>query len=283
MGGARKLVNVVQSGLADELKDIRNGCGLSLEVVCDKLRWQQSKLSRMENGQQCISDVDLGAVLAIYEVYGEERRRLLHLAERRDGPARWEPTPPDAPAPRTLVRLEQKTKGIVNGEPLVVPGLVQTAEYARVVVNAGNALPEKVDLRVQTRLARQSILTKIDPPKVDLILDETALRRVVGGAQIMAHQMRAILEVAELPNVRLWVVPLGRGGSAGFDSSFYLMHFHRANSVVLLETVTCGLFLETKDEIDFFQEHAARLGRLALNPADSARLVGTLRKEYERE
>ena len=281
--GARKLVTVVQSGLADELKDIRNGCGLSLEVVCDKLRWQQSKLSRMENGQQCISDVDLGAVLAIYEVHGEERRQLQRLAERQDDPGRWEVMPPEAPAPRTLVRLEQKTTGIVNGQPLVVPGLVQTAEYARVVIKAGNALPEKVELRVQARLARQSILTKNDPPKVDLILDETALRRVVGDGQIMARQMRAILEIAERPNVRLWIVPMGRGGSAGFDSPFYVMHFHRANSVVLLENVTCGIFLEGKDEIDFFQAHAARLGKLALNPDDSARLVATIAKEHKRE
>src|SRR5882762_3624927 len=202
--GARKLVNVVQSGLADELKDIRNGCGLSLEDVCGKLRWQQSKLSRMENGRQCISDVDLGAVLAIYEVHGEERQRLLRLAERQDDPGRWEPMPPQAPAPRTLLRLEQKTTGIVNGQPLVVPGLVQTADYARVVIKAGNALPERVESRVEARLARQFILTKDDPPKVDLILDETALRRVVGSPKIMARQMRAILEVAKLPNVRLW-------------------------------------------------------------------------------
>src|SRR5258707_6249939 len=116
--GARKLVTVVQSGLADELRDIRNDCDMSLEDVCNKLRWQQSKLSRMENGQQCISDVDLGAVLAIYEVYGEERRRLQHLAERQDDPGRWEVTPPDAAGPRTLARLEVKATAIVNAKPL---------------------------------------------------------------------------------------------------------------------------------------------------------------------
>ena len=281
--GARKLVTVVQSGLPDELRDIRNGCGMSLEVVCNQLMWAQSKLSRMETGEQCISDVDLGAVLAIYGVHGEERRRLLRLAERQDDPGRWELMPPQAPAPGTLLRLEQKTTAIVNGQPLVVPGLVQTADYARVVIRAGNALPERVEARVEARLARQFILTKDDPPKADLILDETALRRVVGNGKIMARQMRAILEVAERPNVRLWIVPHGRGGSAGFDSPFYLMHFHRANSVVLLENMTSGIFLEGKDEIDFVQRLAARLGKLALNPDESARLVATIAKEHERE
>ena len=79
------------------------------------------------------------------------------------------------------------------------------------------------------------------------------------------------------------VVPLGLGGSAGFDSPFYLMKFGHGNSVVLQENITSGVFLEGKDEIDYFERLAARLGKLALNLADSATLVGTIAKEYERE
>src|SRR5882757_1516005 len=84
--GARKLVTVVHSGLGAELKFIREGCGRTLDVICVQLMWQQSKLSRMENGKQCISDVDLGALLALYAVRGQERQRLLLLAERQDEP-----------------------------------------------------------------------------------------------------------------------------------------------------------------------------------------------------
>jgi hypothetical protein len=283
MGGARKLVTVVQSGLADELRDIRDGCGLSLEVVCDKLRWQQSKLSRMENGHQCISDVDLGALLALYEVYGEERRRLLRLAERQDDPGHWERMSPDAQKPRTLLRLEAKVKTIVNAEPLLVPGLVQTADYARVVMKSGHVRPENIEPRVEARLARQSHLTKDKPPKVDLILDEHVLRRVVGSHKIMALQLRALLEFAELPNLRLWVVPLDRGGSIGFDYSFYLMDFRHGNPVVFLENTGSGLFIEDKEEIDYFRHHAGKLGKAALNLDESARFVATLAKEHERE
>jgi hypothetical protein len=281
--GARKLVTVVQSGLADELRDIRNDCDMSLEDVCNKLRWQQSKLSRMENGQQCISDVDLGAVLAIYEVYGEERRRLLHLAERQDDPGRWERMSPEARKPRTLLRLEAKVNKIVNAQPLLMPGLVQTADYALVVMKSGHVRPEHIEPRVESRLARQSILTKNNPPKVDLILDETVLRRVVGNRKIMARQLRALLEIAELPNLRLWIVPFERGGSIGFDYSFYLMDFQHGNPVVFLENTGSGLFIEDQDEIDYFQQHAGRLGKAALNPDESAGLVARLAKEHERE
>jgi hypothetical protein len=281
--GARKLVNVVQSGLADELRDIRNGCDMSLEEVCAKLRWQQSKLSRMENGQQCVSDVDLGAVLALYEVYGEERQRLLRMAERQDDPGRWERMSPEEQKPRTLLRLEAKVNKIVNGEPLLMPGLIQTADYAHVVMKAGHVRPELVEPRVESRLARQSILTKNNPPKVDLILDETVLRRVVGNHKIMARQLHALLEFAELPNLRLWIVPFDRGGSIGFDYSFYLMDFQHGNPVVFLENTASGLFIEDKEEIDYFQDHAGRLGRAALKPDESAGFIARLAKEHERE
>jgi uncharacterized protein DUF5753/helix-turn-helix protein len=281
--GARKLVTVVQSGLADELRDIRDDCDMSLEDVCGKLMWQQSKLSRMENGQQCISDADLGAVLAIYGVHGDERRRLLRLAERQDDPGRWEITPPDAGGPRTLARLELKATTIINAEPLLVPGLVQTRDYATTMVRSGNVRPEMVERRIDARLARQSILTKNNPPKVDLILDEMALRRVVGSPKIMALQLRAILEVAERPNVRFWVLPFKRDGSIVFDSSFHLMDFSHGNSVVLLENIGSCVFREEPEEIDFLRRRAARLAKLALNPADSISRLATIAKEHERE
>jgi hypothetical protein len=85
--GAAKLVTVVRSGLAWEMQYIREQCGLTLEVVCDQLHWQQSKLSRMENGQQCISHADLASLLVIYKVHGQERQWLLHMANRQDDPA----------------------------------------------------------------------------------------------------------------------------------------------------------------------------------------------------
>src|SRR5882757_6466183 len=118
--GAEKLVNVVLSGLGWELKFIRNGRGLTLEVVCDQMRWQQSKLSRMENGQQCISIADLAALLVIYKVHGQERLRLLHMANRQDDPGYWENHPEVTMQSRTLMRLEPAAIAIVNVEPLLM-------------------------------------------------------------------------------------------------------------------------------------------------------------------
>jgi hypothetical protein len=201
--GRQKLVNAVLSGLAKEVQSIREQRNLALEVVCDQLGWQQSKLSRMENGQQCISTADLASLLVIYGVRGKQRQRLLHLVERQDEPGRLVTDWQDG----TMARLEPGATSLVAAELTVIPGLVQTGDYTRAVFTAGNVPPEQVELRAQARSARQIILTRDKPPKLDMIVDEAALRRVFGSPEVMARQLRSLAAAAELPNVRLWVVP----------------------------------------------------------------------------
>ncbi len=198
-------------------------------MVCQQLRWQQSKLSRMENGQQHISEVDLGALLVIYQVHGEERRRLLRLADRQDSPGRWSL---DSPTMDTLWRLEMEATSLVSAENLLIPGLAHTADYTRAVMMGECVPPEQADLRIEKRMSRQKTLRKKNPPKLDMILDGWVLRRIIGGRAVMARQLRALLEFAERPNVRLWVLPRELGGNAGFNSSFYVLNFSRDKTVV---------------------------------------------------
>jgi Domain of unknown function (DUF5753)/Helix-turn-helix domain len=279
--GPQKLVTVVWSGLAAEVRHIREGCGLSLEVVCHQLGWQQSKLSRMERGQQCISAADLASLLVIYKVIGAERRQLLHLVDRQDEPGRWILDSPLVQTP--LVRLEAEAASLVNAQLVLIPGLVQTADYARAVMEAGDLSPELIDGRVERRMQRQLVLTKPKPPKFDIILDEGVLRRVVGSHGVMARQLRALLEVAERPNVRLWIVPIEMSGLAGFESSFYMLNFPRDETVVQLESKASSVYIEDKEKIDVFRLHAAKVGKAALDPARSIDRVATIAKEHERE
>jgi uncharacterized protein DUF5753/helix-turn-helix protein len=279
--GPQKLVTVVRSGLAGEVQYVRNRCGLSLEVVCDQLGWQQSKLSRMEHGQQCISAADLASLLVIYKVIGRERSRLLHLVGRQDEPGRWMLESPLEPTP--LMRLEAEATGLVNAEPLLMPGLVQTADYIIALGEAENAPPELTERRLQRTQARQPILTKANPPKFDIILDEMVLRRTVGNHKVMARQLCALLEVAGRPNVRLWIVPAARAANVGFNWPFYTLDFPRGESVVQLESQTSVVYIEDQTKIEFFQRHAANLGKAALTLVDSVALVATIAKEHERE
>jgi hypothetical protein len=281
--GAQKLVTVVLSGLANEVQYIREQRDLTLEVVCDQLEWQQSKLSRMENGQQCISAADLASLLVIYKVCGKERQRLLHLVERQDEPGYWDFNSPLDAESWPLMRLEPQAVSLVAAEPVFIPGLVQTADYTRAVMKACSVPPELVDARVMARGARQVILTRNKPPKLDMIVDEAALRRVYGSPKVMAMQLQALLAAAELPNVRLWVIPFERGGKVALESSFYLMNLPRNKSVAYLASMGSGVYLEDPKKIDFFRHQSAELVKVALNPAESANFVGTLRREYDRE
>jgi len=279
--GPQKLVTVVRSGLTGEVQYVRNRCDLSLEVVCNQLGWQQSKLSRMERGHQAISAADLASLLVIYKVIGRERRRLLHLVERQDEPGRWIVESSGAPTP--LARLEAEAVSLVNAQLVRIPGPVQTAEYAHALMEAADVPPDQADALVKVRLERQLILARAKPPKLDLILDEIALRRVVGSDAIMARQLRALLEAADRPNVRLWVVPFGVGGRVGFDCSFYIINFPHEESVVQLASKRSDVYLEDKADIDFFQDYAAKLGKIALDPAKSVALVASIARGYEQK
>jgi hypothetical protein len=133
------------------------------------------------------------------------------------------------------------------------------------------------------RLERQLILARAKPPKLDIILDEIALRRVVGSDAVMARQLRALLKAADRPNVRLWVVPFGVGGHVGFDSSSYIMNFPHDEAVVQLANKRSDVYLEDKAEIDFFRDYAAKVGKAALDPARSAGLIAHIAREYDRK
>ncbi len=280
---APKRVNVVLSGLANEVLYIREQRDLTLEVVCDRMGWQQSKLSRMENGQQCISTADLASLLVIYEVRGKERQRLLHLVERQDEPGYWDFDSPLDAESWPLTRLEPQAVSLVAAEPVFIPGLVQTTDYTRAVMQACNVPTELIEARVKARSARQIMLTGENPPRLDMIVDESALRRVFGGPKVMARQLQVLLATAELPNVRLWALPFEQSGKVGLDSSFYLMNLPKNKSVVYLASMRSGVYLENPEKIDYFRQQAAELAKVALNPAESAKFVATLRREYNRE
>jgi hypothetical protein len=217
-------------------------------------------------------------LLAIYEVHGDERRRLLRLADRQDDPGRWELDSPidDAPNQKgTFRRLESEAISLVDAQTTLMPGLVQTSDYTRAVMKGAGVLPELIEQRIEKRMSRKSILIRDVPPKFEMIMDEAALRRVIGGRAVMARQLRTLLEVAERPNVRMWVLPFERSGDAAFHHPFYLMTFERGKSVVFLESKCSRVFLESDEKIDFFRRHAAKVANAALNPAASMEFVAS--------
>lgn len=278
-----KKSTVSGSRLADELRVLRESVGMSCRQVGEQLGWNASKVSRMETGIQQIRLADLASLLVVYRVVGKERDRLLNLAERTDDLGFWETTPALSKETKTLIRLERDATAIVTFQPLLVPGLLQTGDYVRALMAAGQVPESDGDARVAARLARQSVLTKGDPPSLTFIVDEGALRRVLGSPKLMARQLRHVLEAVERPQVALRVLPLSLHGHPGLDGSFTMLDFDRYKSVVYLDHKISGLFLEEPDQVAFYRREADRLLELALSPSESADLVAAIAQEHDRE
>ena len=127
------------------------------------------------------------------------------------------------------------------------------------------------------------MLTRADAPDFSFIVDEGALRRVLGGPKLMARQLRHLLEAAERPTVTLRVLPLSLRGHPGLDGGFLLLDFERLRPVVYLDHKISGVFLEEPHQVDFYRGEVDKLAGLALGPSDSADLVAAIAREYDRE
>lgn len=271
-------------GLAGELRRLRTEKKLSVRAVAAQFDWQGSKLSRMETGRQGLRVADVASLLVIYGVTGAERRRLLAMAERSGEPGWWEAY--DAGLTqwsRTYIRFEGEARTIFGFEPLLVPGLLQTADYARALMKACGVPDADAQLRVAARLGRQAILTRDQPPILHVVLDEGALRRVLGSRRTMARQLRQLVETVDRPGAKIQVIPLAVGGHTGLDGGFSIMDFPRNRPVVHLEHKLASLFLEETEQVEVFRREADTLAEAALSPADSAELMVEISADHERE
>lgn len=274
---------VVGRGLGGELRELRKARKLPQRQVAIRLGWQPSKLSRMEAGIQGIPTADVASLLVIYGVTGDERKRLLGMAERSAESGWWEAIGGLSDESRTLIRLEAEATSVVNWQPLLVPGLLQLPDYTQALMRSGGIPDDEAQGRVAARLGRQAILSRATPPTLHALLDEMVLRRVLGSPRVMARQLRHLIEVADRPNVTLRVLPLAVGGHTGLDGSFALFDFPRNRSVVYLDHKLAGLFLEEAPQVAHFRREADRLAGVALSPVDSVEFVARVATEHERE
>jgi hypothetical protein len=203
------------------------------------------------------------------------------MAERQDDPGHWETDASLTQESWTLQRLERSTTAIVDVAAWLIPELVQTADYARAVMESEDVPSEHIAARVDARLARQLILAKDKAPKLDLIVGETALRRMIGDRDIMIQQLRVLLEIAQRPGTRLRIVPLDASGDAGMHIAFSVMEFPHGRSVVCLQHPITNLFLEQDTMIEVYRRRVARLARVTLEPAESMDLIAGITWEFE--
>lgn len=270
--------------LGQELRRLRERAALTGDQVAGLLGWSAAKVSRIETAKTSPRKADVEALLDVYEVATDRRRELLDLHREAGRRGWWEDYRDSLPQEyTTLLGLEAEASEARNWEPQVVPGILQTEEYAREVINAGKRStvvpPAGVRSRVEARIARQQTILGADSRlRIWVVLDESVLLRGFGGAEVMRGQLRRLIDVAELPNVELQVLPFDAGHPVQ-TGSFLHLKFSEFHDVVYLESLFSARFVED-DEMAYGYELAFDHLRMSALGVDASREL--IKKSAER-
>jgi transcriptional regulator with XRE-family HTH domain len=272
--------------LAAELQRLREMSGLSREQVAERLGWSASKLWRVETARSRAHHGDVADILDIYQVIGGQREALTRLAReaRRRG---WWHSYADVLADgfEVYVDLEADASAIRTYEAQLVPGLLQTVDYAHAVLTAAwvTIEPEEIDRRVAVRMRRQELASSRDRPfQLWAIVDEAALRRVVGGRAVMHAQLSRLAEAARQTSITIQVLPFSVGAHIAMLGTFVLLSFPEQADpdIVYLETDTSSLYLEEAQEIKRYGEIFDHLRATALSPRESVAFIEAIAAEF---
>jgi transcriptional regulator with XRE-family HTH domain len=272
--------------LGAALRRLRDRAQRTVADVAGELGWSESKLSRIETASTGIRNPDLERLLNVYGVADKERTRLLALADQARQRAWWEAYGDVLPnAYETYIGFEAEASAIFTYEAQVVPGLLQTAEYASAVVQADAASddPEVVGQRVAVRKARQAVLTRDPPPQLWAVLDEAVLRRPIGGTDVLRRQLLRLVEASERTMVTLQVLPFSVGAHRALAGSFIILEFPGAADLPLVysEGRTGGVFRSKSEEVHSYWMSFEAVRAVALPPAESVEFIATAAHGYK--
>jgi transcriptional regulator with XRE-family HTH domain len=258
--------------------------GVSGEQVARTLGWSQSKVSRIEGGLHSITVKDVAGLLEIYGVSDDVRAELLGATATDNGEGAWivrangfSGRQHSTPAPESV------TTRIRHHQPVVLPGLLQTREYARSVIEAAGG--DDPDALVEARMRHQEILTAANGPRYDVVLDARALLLTVAPVDLIRNQVLSLAVRAQrLPRLDLRVMPLGQPAAAFSPAGFTLYDFRAAESspVAWIESPTGDSYFSSPEDIGHYTTLFDRLQSAALSHPDSVRYLRSLAVDIER-
>jgi transcriptional regulator with XRE-family HTH domain len=270
--------------LGGHLRRLREKARLTTEQAADAIRASHSKISRIEHGRVSFKERDITDLLTLYGVHSPaERLAVLTLAKEANMPGWWAGYSDILPHwLEPYFGLEAAATFIRAYELQFVPGLLQTPDYARSVIQLGNAVSEdEIARRTEARIGRRTVLDRPDPPRKWAVVDEAALRRPIGGRAVMRGQLRHLIEMADHPAVTLQVLPFGAGGHRALGGPFTILRFAEPDlrDVVYIEQLTSALYLDKPTEVDSYLEVMEQLC-LQAEPVDKTPdiLAGILRE-----
>jgi transcriptional regulator with XRE-family HTH domain len=276
---------VLRIALGTQLRRLREERGITREAAGEAIRASHAKISRLELGRVGFKTRDVADLLTLYGITDErDRDAFLTLVQRANEPGWWRQYGDVLSSWfETFLGLEQASAVIRTYEIQFVPGLLQTEDCARAVMQLCQLhdSTDEIDRRVALRMARQDFLTQPAAPEYWAVMDEAVLRRPLGNPATLRAQVRHLLEMTELPNITLQVVPFRTGGHSAAGGQFTILRFTEPDlpDIVYLEQLTSAVYLDKKRETDNYQLVMDRLCVEAESPADTTRLLREIIKE----
>jgi len=271
--------------LGSQLRRLREAREITRDQAGYAIRASESKISRMELGRVPFKERDVADLLTLYQVTDEaERAPLLALANAANVPGWWHRYG-DVLADwfQPYLGLEEAASMVRTYEVQFVPGLLQTPEYARAVITAGNrgADDAEAERRVAMRMARQEVLNRAAPPLLWAVIDEAALRRPIGGAGVMRGQLQALIEKVRLDRVIVQVMPFRFGGHVAESGAYTILRFPEPDlpDVVYLEHLTGAIYLDKRSDVDRYLDNMERLCAQASPPDRTPGILAAIRAD----
>lgn len=252
---------------------------MSTRSVAGKVGISHASINRTEVGSRKASPDEVIAFCALYDITGRQRQRMIDRARGKTTSSPWvrrDQKRSDDIA--RFIELESEASSVTEVALNLVPGLLQTPEYARKILAQGSAPVDQVELLVRSRMSRQSVLSQRHAPYVRLIVDEGVLHRQVGGPVVMREQIDQLLRLSTRPNLVFQVLPFCAGAHPALDGSFKLMKFPEREPYVFIESRQGSLYLSVEDRVEEYDEVIAALDDLLLDEQDSARLIVEVRE-----
>lgn len=274
--------------LRAEIRALRQRAELTQEQVAQEMDWSLSKVIRIEAGSVGISTNDLKALLRLYKIADQARVSELVALARLARERSWWDEYKDILATQYIqfIAFEAAASSYRGFQPTLIPGLLQTEEYARITLTElGNgAGGERIDRLVKVRMKRQEVLDRADHPALHFIIDEAVIRRMVGGKDLMRRQISHIADVTDKRNVTVQVLPFDVGVHPGMQGPFVIFEFADAadDDVLYLEGPRGDMIIrDVPEDVAFYSERFEKLRHLSLNPAESVHMLKDLANSTE--
>jgi transcriptional regulator with XRE-family HTH domain len=285
VGSPHRGPTALRIALGTQLRRLREASHITSVEAADAIRATPSKISRLERGRTTAKQRDVADLLSLYGVTDQaEREELLEIVRQASAPGWWQQYSDVLPRWfESYVGLEKAASVIRTYEVQFVQGLLQIEDYARAVILIGNAhaSAEEIDRRVSLRMGRQELLTQPGAPELWAVLDEAALRRSPGGPEVMRAQLEHLLQVTELPNVRLQIVPFDAGPHAAAGGPFTILRFPEPDlpDLVYLEQLNSAVYLDHPEEVANYLTIMDHLVVQAITDTASRNMISALLRQ----